>query len=210
MNEKIMKETGKVFAIVLDTKGPEIRTGEVPNDGEVELKKGQKFTVTTDYPSYTTNERCSVSYAGLVKDIAVGNTILIDDGLIGLKVLEKNADETEAVCEVLNNAMLGNKKGVNLPGVITNLPALSEKDKGDLVFGIERRTLKTFVTGSTSTAVRTLRSFLRSKTRKVSITSKTSLLHLTVSWLPVVTSVLKFHLRKLSLLRSTSSVVVTK
>ena len=133
----IMKETGKVFAIVLDTKGPEIRTGEVPNDGEVELKKGQKFTVTTDYPSYTTNERCSVSYAGLVKDIAVGNTILIDDGLIGLKVLEKNADETEAVCEVLNNAMLGNKKGVNLPGVITNLPALSAKDKGDLEFGAQ-------------------------------------------------------------------------
>ncbi|MDD6177395.1 MAG: pyruvate kinase PykF [Succinivibrionaceae bacterium] len=136
--DAIMKETGKVFAIVLDTKGPEIRTGEVPNDGEVELKKGQRFTVTTDYPSYTTNERCSVSYSGLVKDIAVGNTILIDDGLIGLKVLEKNADQTEAYCEVLNNAMLGNKKGVNLPGVITNLPALSEKDRGDLVFGIQR------------------------------------------------------------------------
>ena len=208
----IMKETGKVFAIVLDTKGPEIRTGEVPNDGEVELKKGQKFTVTTDYPSYTTNERCSVSYAGLVKDIAVGNTILIDDGLIGLKVLEKNADETEAVCEVLNNAMLGNKKGVNLPGVITNLPALSEKDKGDLVFGIER--------GVDFIAV----SFVRKKKdvedvrnwldinggQDVKIISKISLLHLTVSWLPVVTSVLKFHLRKLSLLRSTSSVVVTK
>ena len=64
--DAIMKETGKVFAIVLDTKGPEIRTGEVPNDGEVELKKGQRFTVTTDYPSYTTNERCSVSYSGLV------------------------------------------------------------------------------------------------------------------------------------------------
>jgi pyruvate kinase len=135
----IMKDTGKVFAIVLDTKGPEIRTGEVPNDGEVELKKGQKFVVTTDYPKVTTTaDHCSVSYAGLVKDIAIGNTILIDDGLIGLKVLAKNADETEATCEVLNNAMLGNKKGVNLPGVITNLPALSEKDRGDLVFGIER------------------------------------------------------------------------
>lgn len=136
---EIMKDTGKVFAIVLDTKGPEIRTGEVPNDGEVELKKGQTFTVTTDYPAtMTSSERCSVSYAGLVKDISVGNTILIDDGLIGLKVLSKNADETECTCEVLNNAMLGNKKGVNLPGVITNLPALSEKDKGDLVFGIQR------------------------------------------------------------------------
>lgn len=145
--EAIMKETGKYFAIVLDTKGPEIRTGEVPNDGEVQLVKGQKFIVSTNYttqyegdndPRYTTSERCSVSYDGLVKDIAVGNTILIDDGLIGLKVLSKNAEETEAVCEVLNNAMLGNKKGVNLPGVITNLPALSEKDRGDLVFGIER------------------------------------------------------------------------
>jgi pyruvate kinase len=136
--DAIMKETGKVFAIVLDTKGPEIRTGEVPNDGEVELKKGQKFIVSTDFPSYTTNERCSVSYSGLVKDIAVGNTILIDDGLIGLKVLSKNEDETEATCEVLINSMLGNKKGVNLPGVITQLPALSEKDRGDLVFGIKR------------------------------------------------------------------------
>ena len=137
--KKIMQETGKYYAIILDTKGPEIRTGEVPNDGEVELKKGQKFVVSTDYPALpTTSEHCSVSYKGLVEDIAVGNTILIDDGLIGLKVLSKNADNTEATCEVLNNAMLGNKKGVNLPGVITNLPALSEKDRGDLVFGIEQ------------------------------------------------------------------------
>ncbi len=134
----IMKETGKVFAIVLDTKGPEIRTGEVKDDGEVELKKGQKFTVSTDYPAYTTAEGCSVSYDGMVRDIAPGNTVLIDDGLIGLKVLSKNRAETEAVCEVLNNGMLGSKKGVNLPGVITNLPALSEKDRADLVFGIER------------------------------------------------------------------------
>ncbi len=133
----IMKDTGKIYAIILDTKGPEIRTGEVPNDGEVQLVKGQKFTVVTDMSVTTTNEHCAVSYPGLVHDIDIGKTILIDDGLIGLKVLSKNADETECVCEVLNNSTLGNKKGVNLPGVITNLPALSPKDKSDLEFGAE-------------------------------------------------------------------------
>ncbi len=134
---EIMKDTGKIYAIILDTKGPEIRTGEVPNDGEVELVKGQKFTIHTDMSKPTTNESCAVSYPGLVHDIEVGKLILLDDGLIGLKVLSKNADETAAECEVLNNARLGNKKGVNLPGVITNLPALSAKDQGDLEFGAE-------------------------------------------------------------------------
>lgn len=125
----------KSAAILLDTKGPEIRTVKLKDGQDVTLKAGQKFTLTTDTSVIGDETRVAVTYAGLPSDLQVGNTVLIDDGLIGMRVTEVHS--TEVVCEVLNEGDLGENKGVNLPGVITNLPALAEKDKADLIFGCE-------------------------------------------------------------------------
>ncbi|MBM7622606.1 pyruvate kinase [Sporohalobacter salinus] len=124
----------KPVAILLDTKGPEVRTGELKNDEEVMLEKGSKFTITTEEIEGN-NKRVSVSYKKLPEDVEVGGTILIDDGLIELEV--DNISNTEVECTVLNGGKLGSHKGVNLPGVSVNLPAITEKDVADIKFGIE-------------------------------------------------------------------------
>ncbi len=121
-------------ALLLDTKGPEIRTGNFA-DGEIFLEIGQIFTMTTR-DVVGTNEICSVSYKDLAKDVEVGGTILIDDGLIELEIQEI-IDETDMKCLVKNAGPVKNYKGVNVPGAKINLPALSEKDIADLKFGIE-------------------------------------------------------------------------
>ena len=133
---EISKETGKHLAILLDTKGPEIRTGShAEGDVKYDLVEGQDFIVTTDYSFKGTPEKISVSYPGMTKDLKPGDTILVDDGLIGLEVKEIKGEEI--FCKVKNSGALGQKKGVNLPGVSVSLPALAEKDKEDLKFGCE-------------------------------------------------------------------------
>ena len=133
---EISKETGKHVAILLDTKGPEIRTGShAEGDVKYDLVEGQDFIVTTDYSFKGTPEKISVSYPGMTKDLKPGDTILVDDGLIGLEVKEIKGEEI--FCKVKNSGALGQKKGVNLPGVSVSLPALAEKDKEDLKFGCE-------------------------------------------------------------------------
>ena len=133
---EISKETGKHVAILLDTKGPEIRTGShAEGDVKYDLVEGQNFIVTTDYSFKGTPEKISVSYPGMTKDLKPGDTILVDDGLIGLEVKEIKGEEI--FCKVKNSGALGQKKGVNLPGVSVSLPALAEKDKADLKFGCE-------------------------------------------------------------------------
>lgn len=133
---EISQETGKHVAILLDTKGPEIRTGShAQGDVKYDLVEGQDFTVTTDYSFLGTPEKISVSYPNLTKDLKVGDTILIDDGLIGLEVKEIKGNEI--LCKVKNSGALGQKKGVNLPGVSVSLPALADKDKADLAFGCQ-------------------------------------------------------------------------
>ncbi|CAM3085936.1 pyruvate kinase PykF [Streptobacillus felis] len=133
---EISQETGKHVAILLDTKGPEIRTGShAEGDVKYDLVEGQDFVVTTDYEFKGTPEKISVSYPNMTKDLKPGDTILIDDGLIGLEV--KRIEGQEIFCKVKNSGALGQKKGVNLPGVSVSLPALAEKDKGDLKFGCE-------------------------------------------------------------------------
>ncbi|CBJ81627.1 pyruvate kinase I (formerly F),fructose-stimulated [Xenorhabdus bovienii str. Jollieti] len=132
----VTAKTGKKAAILLDTKGPEIRTIKLEGGNDVSLTAGQTFTFTTD-KSVVGNQECvAVTYAGLPADLKPGNTILVDDGLIAMTV--KNITETEVICEVLNNGDLGENKGVNLPNVAINLPALAEKDKQDLIFGCEQ------------------------------------------------------------------------
>ena len=133
---EISKETGKHVAILLDTKGPEIRTGShAEGDVKYDLVEGQDFIVTTDYSFKGTPEKISVSYPGMTKDLKPGDTILVDDGLIGLEGKEIKGEEI--FWKVKNSGALGQKKGVNLPGVSVSLPALAEKDKADLKFGCE-------------------------------------------------------------------------
>ncbi|MEJ2765793.1 pyruvate kinase PykF [Photobacterium sp. MCCC 1A19761] len=132
----VMAETGKQLAILLDTKGPEIRTIKLENGQDFSLVAGQEFTFTTDTTVIGNQDRVAVTYPGFAQDLAKGNTILVDDGLIEMEVLETT--DTEVKCKVLNNGDLGENKGVNLPGVSVKLPALAEKDKADLKFGCEQ------------------------------------------------------------------------
>lgn len=134
---EICQETGKNVAILLDTKGPEIRTVKLANGDDVLLKAGQEFTLSTDQRIVGDNTVVAVTYQDLTKDLAVGNTVLLDDGLIELTV--KRVTDTDVICDVMNTGELGENKGVNLPGVKVQLPALSPKDKGDLVFGCEQQ-----------------------------------------------------------------------
>ncbi|MFT6987021.1 MAG: pyruvate kinase [Psychromonas sp.] len=133
---EICQETGKNVAILLDTKGPEIRTVKLVNGNDVLLTAGQEFTLSTDQTIVGDNTIVAVTYENLTNDLSVGNTVLLDDGLIEMTV--KSISDTNVVCEVMNTGELGENKGVNLPGVKVQLPALSPKDKGDLVFGCEQ------------------------------------------------------------------------
>ncbi|WP_416151479.1 pyruvate kinase [Salipaludibacillus sp. HK11] len=127
-------ETGKNVAILLDTKGPEIRT-QTLEGGEVALERGG--TVRVSMTEVVGNkELISVSYPGLINDVHVGSTLLLDDGLIELRVTE--IKDGELVTEVVNSGVLKNKKGVNVPNVSVNLPGITEKDAKDIEFGIEQ------------------------------------------------------------------------
>ena len=127
----IGKKLNLPVATLLDTKGPEIRLKEFTN-GKEELVKGQKFTLTTE-EVMGDNTRCSITYKGLVNDVEVGGRILIDDGLIELKVL--NITDTDIECEVINGGKVSNKKGVNVPGANLSMPFISEVDRNDIIFG---------------------------------------------------------------------------
>ena len=132
--KKVREKLNLPIALLLDTKGPEIRTGNFA-DPEVLLEQGDQFIITMD-EVLGTKEKCTVSYKGLVGDVKVGDTILIDDGLVGLRVTE--IKDQDIICVVENSGIVKNHKGVNLPGVKINLPALTEKDISDIEFGIEQ------------------------------------------------------------------------
>ena len=131
--KKVREELGLPVALLLDTKGPEIRTGEFEK-GKVELKKGQTFVLTTE--DVMGNEgKVSITYKNLVKDVQPGDSILIDDGLIGLKVVK--VTEKEIICSVENGGIISNKKGINVPGVELKMPFISKKDKDDIEFAVQ-------------------------------------------------------------------------
>ena len=132
--KKVREKLNKPVALLLDTKGPEIRTGNF-DQPEVLLEEGQKFTITMK-DVIGTKEICTVSYKGLANDVVAGDTILIDDGLVGLRVEEVNGDDI--LCIVENSGIVKNHKGVNVPGVKINLPALTDKDISDIEFGISQ------------------------------------------------------------------------
>ena len=134
---EIMAEGGKRVAVLLDTKGPEIRTIKLQGGNDVALVAGQDFTLTTDKTVVGDTTKVAVTYEGLTKDLKPGNTVLLDDGLVGMTVKEVVGNEVR--CIVNNNGDLGENKGVNLPGVAVQLPALAEKDIADLKFGCEQK-----------------------------------------------------------------------
>ena len=129
------KITGKMCAILLDTKGPEIRTNNM-KDGIVSLIAGEtvRFSMTE---VEGTKDKFSITYPELINDVVVGNHILLDDGLIDLEVTEIDRENNEIVTLIKNSGILKNKKGVNLPGIKTNFPGITQKDTEDIIFGIE-------------------------------------------------------------------------
>ena len=144
MLRKLRAELGKPIAALLDTKGPEIRLVEFEK-GKTELKTGQTFTLTTD-DILGTDERVSITYKNLPGDVKPGDHILIDDGLVGLEVVAitpvakpegNTANPMDIVCKVLNDGVISNKKGVNVPNVDLTMPFISEKDYGDICFAVE-------------------------------------------------------------------------
>lgn len=132
--ESVREELGIPIASLLDTKGPEIRTGKLKNGKKVTLKEGDLYTLTTE-EIVGDETRGYINYAGLAEDVKPGDRILIDDGLIELHVREVNG--TDIVCRIENGGELGEKKGVNVPGVRVKLPALTDKDKEDIRFGVD-------------------------------------------------------------------------
>ncbi|MGW9857625.1 pyruvate kinase [Staphylococcus hominis] len=132
---KVSKKLGKTIGILLDTKGPEIRTHDM-KDGLIVLEKGKEVIVSMSQVEGTP-EKFSVIYENLINDVQVGSYILLDDGLVELQVKDIDKDKGEVKCEILNTGELKNKKGVNLPGVKVNLPGITDKDAADIKFGIK-------------------------------------------------------------------------
>lgn len=132
--KKVRQELQLPVAILLDTKGPEIRTGDMEN-GKIFLKKGQQLRLTPR-ACIGTPEKIMITYPDLYQDVQAGTSILIDDGLIELRV--EQTQEQDVLCRVLNDGAVSNHKGINVPDVHLSIPYLSEKDKSDILFGIEQ------------------------------------------------------------------------
>jgi pyruvate kinase len=135
MLKELRAETKKPIAILLDTKGPEIRTGLLKNGGKVTLTEGSEFVLTSEEIEGD-ETRVYQTYSQLAKDVKPGNRILIDDGLIELEVTEIRGKDI--ACRVLNGGELGQRKGINVPNVSVKLPAITKKDKDDIIFGIQQ------------------------------------------------------------------------
>ena len=133
--KELRSELGLPISIILDTKGPEIRTGTFC-DKEVQLVDGQEFTLTMEEIEGN-NETCSISYKGLIDDVKQGDQILIDDGLIGMTI--KEIKGCNIICTVDNGGPIKDYKSINVPGVTVKLPAITDKDKEDIRFGIRER-----------------------------------------------------------------------
>ena len=130
---KISSELGLQVATLLDTKGPEIRLGDIEG-GKTELVSGRKFTLTTE-EIIGNSEKASITYANLKDDISVGTTILIDDGLIEMTV--DAIEENDIICTVVNGGPISNHKGVNVPGAVLSMPYISDVDRSDIMFGCD-------------------------------------------------------------------------
>ena len=166
---KIRSELGLNVATLLDTKGPEIRLRDFEG-GKIMLEKGQKFTLTTE-EIMGTQEKASITYKQLPSDVSVGGCILIDDGLIELRIDDKN--DTEIVCTVINGGPVSNHKGVNVPGADLSMPFISPQDLSDIEFGC--RTGFNFIAASftrTADDIREIRKILDRFHSRIQIIAK--------------------------------------
>ena len=132
--KKVREQLKMPIGIMLDTKGPEIRLGDF-EEGTIDIEEGNVFTLTTR-DILGDKSIVSISYKGLPNDVEKGSRILIDDGLVEFEVIEIT-DDTEIKCIALNNGTLKNHKGINVPNTKINLPAVTEKDIEDILFGIK-------------------------------------------------------------------------
>ena len=136
MIKELREELDMPIAMLLDTKGPEIRTRLLKDGQKVKLESGNQFVLGIgDFEG--DDKKVAITYETLYKDVKPGNKILIDDGLIELEV--KAIKGTDIICDILNGGELGEKKGVNVPYVKVNLPGITEQDKNDILFGIEQK-----------------------------------------------------------------------
>ncbi len=124
---------------MLDTKGPEIRTGII-KDNKITLKKGDKVRITTDFSHEGNAEKFAINYSGLLSSVKIGTRIQVGDGNLQLSVTEIDEKNSEVECLILNKYVLGTKKNVNIPGVKLDIPTLTEKDINDVVnFGCKNQ-----------------------------------------------------------------------
>ncbi len=167
---KEINNTGEFnLGLMIDTKGPEIRSGDLK--APLELKVGDKITLTIDkkpeYPTYTTE----INYDGFIDDVSVGDIILVDSGMINLKVVEKT--DKDVICESLDNGILTSRRHLNIRGKSANLPPITDKDWADIDFGIEKNVdffALSFV--NDAPVVDQLRAYIRSKNSNIQIISK--------------------------------------
>ncbi len=168
--KEVREEINIPIAILLDTKGPEIRTKTLKDDKNVTLVKGETFILTTE-DVVGDETKVSVTYKNLTKEVEVGTHILIDDGLIELLVNE--ITETDLICEVISGGVLGNKKGINIPNTKLNLPAITSKDREDIIFAINQGV--DFIAASfvrSADAVNQIRAILKDSSSDIGIISK--------------------------------------
>ncbi|WP_293820585.1 pyruvate kinase [uncultured Parolsenella sp.] len=132
---RISEEIGKPIAILLDTKGPEVRTGVLENGEKVHFETGDKTIITTDDGVVGNHERFSLDFKNLPNELKPGDRVLIDDGLLEFDV--DKIEGTDIYCTLANSGDLGERKGVNIPGVDISLPAVTERDREDIIFGCE-------------------------------------------------------------------------
>lgn len=170
----VASEPGRPLAIALDTKGPEMRTGTMINDEDVKITAGHEFYVTMDeqYAASGSDKYLFIDYKNLAKKVEKGRVIYIDDGVLGLEVIDIESDLLVKV-RAINNGTLSNKKGVNLPLTDVDLPAISEKDKKDLLFAVENDLDMVFASFiRRGSDVRTIREILGEKGAHIKIISK--------------------------------------